>query len=151
MDEFKRQTDIPWLLDPPLYADAFRNNIKAFLGRYARQIPLPGQRRAVAYVVDLHSAQGITRLHVYHDCLDEQQGLVCDQCRCMGKHESNATKTVLLRECKTKGQQPGQQAGQTTGTQHPAAVDSSYKMHCSGFQQSLDTLLDHFKRNIVSL
>eukprot|EP00775_Hariotina_reticulata_P006176 gene6176-6414_t len=84
MNEVKGQSDIPWILKSPLYADAFRNNIKAFLGRYAQQIPLPGQRRAVAYVVDLRSSQGITRLHVYHDFLDEQEGLVCDQCRCMG-------------------------------------------------------------------
>lgn len=79
------QVEPPWLPSPAaVYADAFRCNIKAFLAQYGRKVPL-GLRRATAYIVELTSGQGTTLLHVYEEKLDEKDGAVCDQCRCMGE------------------------------------------------------------------
>lgn len=77
---------VPWLPAAPLYANSFRCNVKEFLQLYGRKVPLNGLRRATAYIVELQSPQGVTRLHVYEEKLDEKDGAVCDQCRCMGKH-----------------------------------------------------------------
>lgn len=76
---------VPWLPGPPLYADSFRCNVRELLHLYGRKVPLNGLRRATAYIVELESPKGVTRLHVYEEKLDEKDGAVCDQCRCMGK------------------------------------------------------------------
>eukprot|EP00878_Enallax_costatus_P021234 GHUV01022476.1.p1 GENE.GHUV01022476.1~~GHUV01022476.1.p1 ORF type:complete len:195 (+),score=37.80 GHUV01022476.1:346-930(+) len=75
---------VPWLPEAPLYADSFRCNVKEFLHLYGRKVPLNGLRRATAYIVELESPNGVTRLHIYDEKLDEKDGAVCDQCRCMG-------------------------------------------------------------------
>lgn len=76
---------VPWLAGTPLYANSFRCNVKDFLQRYGRKVPLNGLRRATAYIVELQSSEGTSRLHVYEEKLDEKDGAVCDQCRCMGE------------------------------------------------------------------
>lgn len=94
-----RSAATPWLREPPAYTGPFRLNIHAFLSAYGRRIPLPGLRRATAYVVDLSapgSAAGVTRLHVYQENLDEKDGLVCDQCRCMGEPPQRAQQAQQL-------------------------------------------------------
>eukprot|EP00882_Tetradesmus_deserticola_P017847 GHRQ01019143.1.p4 GENE.GHRQ01019143.1~~GHRQ01019143.1.p4 ORF type:complete len:100 (+),score=17.74 GHRQ01019143.1:234-533(+) len=81
----QQQPEAPWVCPVPLYADAFRCNVKAFLAQYGAKIPLGSLRRATAYIVELQSAQGVTLLHVYEEKLDEKDGTVCDHCRCMGE------------------------------------------------------------------
>jgi hypothetical protein len=83
----QQQPEAPWLRSAPLYADAFRCNVKAFLAEYGNKVPLGSLRRATAYIVKLESAQGVTLLHVYEEKLDEKDGTVCDQCRCMGEQQ----------------------------------------------------------------
>lgn len=80
--------DFPWLGEPPVYSNAFRLNIRAFLaGPWSRRVPIAGVRKASAYIVQLQSAQGTTLLHVYEERLIEKDGAVCDQCRCMGEQQ----------------------------------------------------------------
>lgn len=83
----QQQPEVPWLHPAPLYADAFRCNVKDFLAKYGKKLPLGSLRRATAYIVELESSQGVTLLHVYEEKLDEKDGTVCDQCRCMGEQQ----------------------------------------------------------------
>jgi hypothetical protein len=78
----------PWLEEPPIYANAFRLNIRAFLaGPWSRRVPIAGVHKASAYVIQLTSDQGTTLLHVYEERLNDKDTVVCDQCRCMGKQQ----------------------------------------------------------------
>lgn len=90
---------VPWLPGTPLYANSFRCNVKEFLHLYGRKVPLNGLRRATAYIVELQSPQGVTRLHIYEEKLDEKDGAVCDQCRCMGKHFRRPCQHPYSSEC----------------------------------------------------
>ena len=71
-----------------MYSNAFRLNIRAFLaGPWSRRVPIAGVHKASAYIVQLKSSQGNTLLHVYEERLNDKDGGVCDQCRCMGEQQ----------------------------------------------------------------
>jgi hypothetical protein len=75
----------PWLeTASPVYGNAFRATVKAWVQQYARRIVLPEWNQAAIYLVDLAlSTGGVVRLHVYEERAVD--ATVCDQCRCMGK------------------------------------------------------------------
>ena len=80
--------EFPWLPQAPVYSNAFRLNIRAFLaGPWARRVPIAGVHKASAYIVQLKSSAGTTLLHVYEERLNDKDGAVCDQCRCMGEQQ----------------------------------------------------------------
>lgn len=84
--ESRVHVDFPWLVEVPVLAHAFRNNIRSFLSSRASRVPVPGLHRVSAYIIELQSPQGPTLLHVYEELLDDKDGAVCDECRCMGEH-----------------------------------------------------------------
>jgi hypothetical protein len=69
----------------PLYSDAFRVNVKDLLHTHARKITVPGWRRSAVYVLPLRCGSSTLLLQVYEEKLNDKQGLVCEQCRCMGE------------------------------------------------------------------
>ena len=75
---------VPWLRHPPAYADAFRLNIKDFLRRYGRKVPLAGLKKASAYLVDVGEGDHAVKLHVYEERLVDGKVTPCDCCRNMG-------------------------------------------------------------------
>jgi hypothetical protein len=76
--------DVPWLPGVAAYEDAFRENVRDFLKRHARAVSLAGLPDANAYIVDLHSTAGLTKLHIYEETSKIEEPIICDQCRCMG-------------------------------------------------------------------
>lgn len=76
---------VPWLEPPPVYTNAFRTNVEAFLKQYGRKVAVSGLKKAKAYIVDVGSGDLATKLHVYEERLEEKNVTACDQCRCMGR------------------------------------------------------------------
>lgn len=77
--------DVPRVDELPVYCDAFRVNVKDLLRTHARKVNVPGWRRSAVYVLPLRCGSSTLLLQVYEEKLNDKQGLVCEQCRCMGE------------------------------------------------------------------
>jgi hypothetical protein len=88
----------PWLAGTtPLYLSAFKHNVKAFLDEYGTLVPLKLQL-TTAWIVPLQHKNGVVKLHVYEEHLDEASETppICDQCRNMGASFARGSFRVLL-------------------------------------------------------
>ncbi|GIL58806.1 hypothetical protein Vafri_13798 [Volvox africanus] len=76
----------PWLPGTtPVYLSPFKHNINEFLKDYGNLVPLKLQL-TTAWIVPLKHKDGVVKLHIYEEHLDESSGTppICDQCRNMG-------------------------------------------------------------------
>lgn len=83
--------EFPWANDNSVQpGDSFRVNINSFVQTYGSVVELPEFPGLTAWVIELRSSSGTTRLHIYEERITNNEPAICDQCRIIGTASPSA-------------------------------------------------------------
>ena len=102
------QLEVPWVEDEvQLFTGSFRENVHAFLDRFAVRDASECERGVHGYTIIISSEEGgvVCELRVMVEVVERSKRIHCDQCKCIGECEllalftqnSNTPQTSVLR------------------------------------------------------